>query len=420
MKNRKIYRQGFFDAQRSHHAGAILIPVEFGLTWFAWASITLLTLLIAFIVMGEYTRKARLEGLIMPSAGVIQVVAQMQGRVEQLLVKEGQRVQAGQVLYRLRDERYDHQGLGLLASLSDSVGKQIINLQRQRERQIDINATQRDGVLRNLSQLGMELGSAQQALALVRKQEQLSRISVARFQRLSEQGFISSAALDEKQISLAAIQAQIEVQRQSRSRLLAEQATLQNELQRLQLEGDARLSELDRQLQDARQQQIELAGRGGATLTAPMAGTIAAVLVKPGQAAQAGELLLMLVPDGTALQVELYAPSRSVGFVKPGQRVGLRFAAFPHEKFGVQYGTTREVSRTALASAEVTMRSPITWKDGEAHYRVIVALDKNYVLAYGKREALKVGMLVAADVELDRRHIYEWLLEPLWSLHGKL
>ncbi len=66
------------------------------------------------------------------------------------------------------------------------------------------------------------------------------------------------------------------------------------------------------------------------------------------------------------------------------------------------------------------MRSPITWKDGEAHYRVIVALDKNYVLAYGKREALKVGMLVAADVELDRRHIYEWLLEPLWSLHGKL
>ncbi|MNN65584.1 hypothetical protein D3C81_1810950 [compost metagenome] len=62
----------------------------------------------------------------------------------------------------------------------------------------------------------------------------------------------------------------------------------------------------------------------------------------------------------------------------------------------------------------------MVWKENEGHYRVIVALDKTTITAYGRQEPLRVGMTVSADVELDSRRLYEWLLEPLWSLQGRI
>lgn len=151
-----------------------------------------------------------------------------------------------------------------------------------------------------------------------------------------------------------------------------------------------------------------------------MAGHIAAIMVKEGQTVNQNELLLTVVPQASHLQIELYATSKSVGFIKPDQRVGLRFAAYPYEKFGVQYGTTREITRTSLSSADVMLRNPVVWKENEGHYRVVVEPDKSSVTVYGRQEPLRTGMAVTADIELDSRHLYEWLLEPLWSLKGKI
>jgi membrane fusion protein len=94
---------------------------------------------------------------------------------------------------------------------------------------------------------------------------------------------------------------------------------------------------------------------------------------------------MTLVPDNARLQIELYATSQNAGFIQPGQRVALRFAAFPYQKFGVQYGTIREISRTTLTPSDLLSVSPVTWKENEGHYRVIVEPEKTFILAYGKR-----------------------------------
>ncbi|WP_083458956.1 HlyD family efflux transporter periplasmic adaptor subunit [Amantichitinum ursilacus] len=143
-------------------------------------------------------------------------------------------------------------------------------------------------------------------------------------------------------------------------------------------------------------------------------------MARPGQMAAATEALAMVVPAGAQMQVELYAPSKSVGFIKTGARVGLRFAAYPYQKFGVQYGHVQSVSRVALTPADVILRAPFSWQSKEAHYRVVIALDKPTVTAYGREETLTAGMAVAGDVALDSRRLYEWALEPLWSLRGKI
>jgi len=54
----------------------------------------------------------------------------------------------------------------------------------------------------------------------------------------------------------------------------------------------------------------------------------------------------------------------------------------------------------------------------EPHYRVLVELDRQTVTAYGRPEQLRPGMALSADVLGDRRKLYEWVLEPLYSLPG--
>ena len=62
---------------------------------------------------------------------------------------------------------------------------------------------------------------------------------------------------------------------------------------------------------------------------------------------------MTLVPAGARLEARLYGPSRAIGFVRPGQRVLLRYEAFPHQKFGQYEGVVRSVSRSTVGPAEL-------------------------------------------------------------------
>lgn len=102
--NHHLYRKAYFSAQSTRSEGRVLISPAPGMTIFACLSSALVCALIAFLILGTYTRKARLEGVVMPSTGVVKVVARTEGFVKNLLVKEGDIVSAG----RLRVFGIDH------------------------------------------------------------------------------------------------------------------------------------------------------------------------------------------------------------------------------------------------------------------------------------------------------------------------
>jgi membrane fusion protein len=108
-----------------------------------------------------------------------------------------------------------------------------------------------------------------------------------------------------------------------------------------------------------------------------------------------------------------------VGFVRPGDPVLIRYAAFPFEKFGHQRGTVESVSRTALPSNELDALGSADSRS-ESLYRISVRLASQSVLAYGKDQPLQAGMLLDADVLREKRRLYEWVFEPLYALAGKL
>ncbi|CAI1499621.1 Colicin V secretion protein CvaA [Serratia quinivorans] len=381
----QLYREGYFAAQATRAEGEVIIPASLSLTAYAWVSILLVLAIMLFLILGEYTRKARLEGVVMPSSGLIKVVARSAGQVTERLVAEGEAVKAGQALYRLSGEYFNGQGVGTLASVSDSLHRQYRMLEHQRTQELATRVLQQTGVHQRIAQLNQELASTEAAMTLVQQQAQLAQSLMGRYRKLIAKGYVSELEFQQQQMALAKAQEKVELQRQAQVRL-----------------------------------QRELAAQRNHTLTAPVDGHIAVVLARAGQTVKQNDPLLMMVADGAQLQVELFAPSKAVGFIKPQQRVGLRFASFPYEKFGVQYGATRAITDTSLSASEAMLQNPMVWKENEGHYRVIVALDKPTITAYGRQEPLRVGMTVSADVELDSRRLYEWLLKPLWSLQGRI
>jgi membrane fusion protein len=174
----------------------------------------------------------------------------------------------------------------------------------------------------------------------------------------------------------------------------------------------AKISDIDEKLAAAE-------AHGSIVIRAPGAGVITDIVAKPGQVVKAGAPMLTIVPGGAdrhaEMQVVLLAPSSAIGFVHTGQRVLLRYSAFPYQKFGEQPGTVISVARAALDAEQAKALAgagPALEKD-TAYYRVIVAPDRQFVDVGGERRSLPANMRVDAFALLDRRPLYQWILEPL-------
>jgi membrane fusion protein len=98
--------------------------------------------------------------------------------------------------------------------------------------------------------------------------------------------------------------------------------------------------------------------------------------------------------------------------VRPGQKVRVKYEAFPYQNFGTYTGQIIKVSHTILTSSDAS--GPIALK--EPAYRVTAALERPDIDAYGEKIPLQADMLLSADIILERRSLVRWLLDPLLSI----
>ncbi len=160
------------------------------------------------------------------------------------------------------------------------------------------------------------------------------------------------------------------------------------------------------------QQQTQTEAQSSYVVVATIDGRVAALPVHKGQGVPVGAAVAVLTAGDTPLEAELYAPSRASGFIREGQDVRLMYQAFPYQKFGAGEGRVSSVSRTVLAPAEVAIPG---LQVQEPVFRVRVKLSRDQVAAYGRSVSLQPGMLLTADVVIDRRSLLEWLLDPLYA-----
>lgn len=127
---------------------------------------------------------------------------------------------------------------------------------------------------------------------------------------------------------------------------------------------------------------------------------------------------MAIQPESSKLEAHLYTPTHTVGFVKEGQQVLVRYAAFPYQKFGLYQGKLSTVSQSAFAPSDLppSLQSLFGRQStSESLYQVTVSLNNQEIVAFGQRHPLRPGMALEADIVQEKRTIIEWLFEPLFA-----
>ena len=374
-----------------------------------------------FLVLGQYTRRETVTGQLVPASGLINITALSPGTVARLHVEDGQSIQADEVLMEISSDQ-DTVRLGATrASIDEQLAEKEGRYRADLVSQDSVARHQREALVARESLIRRQLDQVGEQVALQAEEVEGSQALLERIEPLGKGGYISAFEIQRQQaVVRAARSRKAELQRQGLE-LQQQLAAAQESLAKLPLEDATRRNEIVRELADVAQSQAQNDLQRGTLFRARQGGVVAALLVKTGQMVSAGQPMITILPGDAKLQAQLLIPSRAIGFIAPGNRVILRYEAFPYQKFGQQYGRVSIVSRSALTPAEhsaLTGRLPPA--DQGPLYRVDVELDRQYVPAYGIKESIRPGMALQADVLIERRRLIEWLFEPLFGIQRRV
>lgn len=410
-----LFRQEALDARRVTLVGSTLMARRFPFRLATALSVLAALALVALCFFGEYTRKVRVSGYLAPNAGLVKVHAGQAGALVSKRVAEGQTVHRGDVLFVLSTERSSTSTTKVQAAATAAIRARLLGLEREHEAQQRMVRMQLEGTRQRLQSMQAEVIQIQGMQTLQRQRVANTEEALGASERLRLEGFMPSGQVDLKKNDVLDQRARLAELLRSRSALERDMSVLRQELESAALKEAGERFRHGREREQLAQDAVESEARRELAITAPADGVATAVLGEAGQSTQAQTLLLTILPAGAALQAKLLVPSRAIGFLAIGDVVSLRYAAFPHQRFGAFKGRVVEIPRAMVTAEEA--QSPVA--QPEPVYSVSVALDAQQVRTTRATVPLQNGMAFEADVWLDRRRLIEWFFEPLAGLAAR-
>jgi HlyD family secretion protein len=416
-----------------------------------------LAALLLWSLIGQLDIVAVAEGKLVPQSYVKIVQPAESGIVREILVKEGQSVREGQVLMRMdtliseadsKTLEADYQRKSLtLRRIDAELGQGAFKphpgdppgLLREIEAQLRANRAALEAALAEerarLERTRREMAAAVQIKTKLVETLPHYRAQDAAFDKLAKDGFAGAIMASdkkrervEKEQELLTQEHAIESARasitQSEKRLAQIAADYNRQLYTERNEAQGQLDKLtqDRAKQAHREGLLELkASQGG--VVKDIATHTAGTVVQPGT------VLLTLVPQDDILRAEVWVTNQDIGFVRQGQPVKLKLAAFPFQKYGMVEGSVEHVSADAADSPSSGSGQALAGQGGEKNgkaaplaYRALVALKSMQIGQGGERLPLTAGMQASAEILLGRRTVMEYLLSPVqqaWHEAGR-
>lgn len=410
-----LFREEVLVARRDNWLGQVhLSPSRMG-----WATVSLATAAvlagILILALGRYTRTESVQGRLVPAQGLQTVVAPVSGTVVRRTATEGMAVTVGAPLLEISpdiqtpDGAVGEQVAAGLSRQRESLRQALIDLQESSQRQ----AT---ALRERIVSLQQDVVAAAAELKARAAQTQNARQMLERIRPLQRDKIISAVQIQQYENQMLDAEAQRSLARRNQLQLERELADARRELADLPLAIEEQRRELQRELAELEQQAARNRAKRSVLVRAPGAGTVSGLATKAGQAVTAGERLLAIVPADDELHAELWVPSRAVGTLASGDRVRLRYDAFPYQKFGQQAGRIIAIARSTLLPEQVLTRTG--FDPGEPVYRVVVAPRQQYVQGEDRRLALRAGMTLDAELLLERQRLYQLLLSPFEEDEG--
>ena len=409
-----------------------------------YVALALFAVMLTWACFGRLDIIAVAQGKLIPGSYVKIVQPAESGVLRELLVGDGQEVKAGQVLLRMDTQVNDADR----ATVETDLMLRRLQLRRIQSELAGVPFTAKPGDRVDLvqqvtaqslanrrayeSQLESEkatLAKAEQDLRGSIEMESRLKQTVpiyqdteAAHQNLAKDGFISRLALLDKTREriekeqelkaqthqVASLRASVE---QSRKRLEQITSTYRQQLENERSDANGQRLKLEQEFgkQTYRRDQLEL--------RAPQDGVVKDLATHTaGTVVSPGTILLTLVPHNDPVKAEVWVTNEDAGWVEVNQKVKLKLAAFPFNKYGMVNGRVETISPDAAELPDTRERDR---KDTREHvmppsgFRTLVILDSPYLERDGKKFKVTAGMVVSAEVNLGSRTVMEYLLSPV-------
>lgn len=372
-------------------------------------------------------------GEIRPS-GSVQLVQHFEGGiVSEIYAKEGEIVEAGAPLVRLRPnaaeadlaqlkirranlqmskERLtalieDRQpDFGILASQHPKLAKQQMeqmqtaHIQKEKEREtLALRIEQRES----------ELEALKLQTASLKKQVVIQQGQLKIKQDLLKEGLVSRVALLDSKTAYQrtiAEAASIKGQRKSaekqyheaRVALLELDANTKKTLQEERLKTSAELAELNETVGKQQDKVTRLIVR------APVRGLVQELPQKAiGEVVKPGDLVAKVVPLNQELVAEVQVQPADIGHIKLGATTEVKVTTYDYARYGAITGKLQHISATTFQTEK-----------GEPYYKAVIALDKSFVGSGKSKRDVLPGMVVQADIITGAKSLTKYMLKPVY------
>ncbi|OKB64663.1 colicin V secretion protein CvaA [Serratia marcescens] len=414
-----MFRQEAIDNQKMKWRGrALLLP---GIPFWFTAGLCLFFFIafLTFAIAGTYTRRVNVTGEISTYPRAANVYSAVQGVVVKQFVTEGQVITTGAPIYQIDVSKSTHSGV-----VSDNQRRDINSQQARIAQIISRLESSKQATLTMLEKQKAQYTAAfsRSTVILERAQEgiRIAKENMENYRHYQTKGLINKDQLT-NQVALYYQQHNNLLSLSGQNEQNALQITaLESRIQTQAAEFDNQIYQMELQRYELQKELLNIDAGGAIVIRALADGRVDSLSVTVGQMVNIGDSLLQLLPqDIEHYALVLWVPNDAIPYITTGDKVNVRYDAFPAEKFGQFAGTVSVISKVPASPQEMLTyqgapKAALT--AAVPYYKVIVMPEKQAIAYDGKRLSLENGMTAQSTLFLEKRTIYQWMLSPFYDM----
>ncbi|EMH5178684.1 HlyD family secretion protein [Serratia marcescens] len=411
-------REAIENRARKWRGRAVLLP---GIPlWLvvAFCSVFLLSFL-TFILSGTYTRRVNVSGEITSYPRAVNISSGFQGFIIKKFVTEGQMVKKGDPIYQIDISKSTHNGV-----VSDNQRKDIESQIARIDRIISRLESNKTVTLSTLKNQRLQYGKAfERSTEILKRAEEgitIMKRNMDNYRSYQTKGLISNdqlinqvARYYQQQNNLLSLSGQNE---QNSLQI----TNLDNQIQTQAAEFDNRMYQMELQRYDLKKELLNTDLSGEVIVRSLSDGKIDSLSVTVGQMVNVGDSLLQVIPQSiTHYYLVIWVPNEAIPYITIGDRLNVRYEAFPAEKFGQFAATVEIISKTPASKQEMLTYQGAprnTQSSAIPYYKVIVKPEKQVIAYHNKTMSLENGMKAQSTLFLEERKIYQWMISPFYDM----
>lgn len=406
MKTESLFRSEAIKRKKDNPFGEVFIIPPTQIRILSYFILSMIMITVFFLLVGDYPKKQNVTGVIFPYGGIQKIFSPFKGTLKSIKVAEGDNVLQGQILGTIVTSH----NLPENETVIEELKKQFDAIKVKKEIIINDAEVKREMLKNNIIQIKNEIQENSILFKILEKRSGIAKEQLTDYDKLLKKNLTS------KDKHLAA-EDSVLYKKSEYHQLKIKNSTLVRELNNEKYDNEKIQIEMNRQLQDLEEKRssiiqklFEIKNQRSFLIKARSNGVITYIQSSINETVDPERPVIIILPSSSKLEAKLYIPTRSAGFVRKGQKILIKYNAFPYEKYGVYKGIVKSIGKIALFENEYdTIQST-----KEPVFKTIAELETCSIKVHNGYIRLKPGMSFNAEIILDHRSLLELILEPLY------